>query len=95
MTARYTVLHDTHYTYEAPVGISRQVLHLTPRETAYQTLLAHEIRVTPTPDISRDVIDPFGNPVRSFCVERDHGELSVVCESKVEVRPRAYPALAD
>ncbi len=93
MTARYTVLHETRYTYEAPVGISRQVLHLTPRGTSYQTLHAHQIRVAPVPDISRDMVDPFGNAVRSFCVERDHDSLEVVCESHVEVRARAYPEL--
>jgi transglutaminase-like putative cysteine protease len=95
MSARYTVVHDTRYTYEAPVGISRQVLHLTPRATSYQTLLSHEIRVSPVPDISRDMIDPFGNPVRTFCVERDHDKLEVVCESKVLVHARAYPPPSD
>ncbi len=93
MSARYTVLHETRYAYEAPVGISRQVLHLTPRDTSYQTLLSHEIRVSPVPAISRDMIDPFGNPVRSFCVERDHDRLEVTCESHVEVRAREYPPL--
>ena len=94
MSARYTVRHDTRYSYEAPVGISRQVLHLTPRVTAYQALLSHHIRVTPVPDISRDMVDAFGNNVRSFCVERDHERLAVVCESHVEVRARVYPDLA-
>jgi transglutaminase-like putative cysteine protease len=86
------VVHETHYTYEVPVGISRQVLHLTPRQTSWQSLLGHQLRITPLPEITHTATDPFGNPVRSFCVERDHDTLSVACESHVEVRARVYPA---
>ena len=95
MTARYVVIHDTRYSYEAKVGISRQVLHLTPRVLPWQTLGAHELRVTPRPDVAREGTDAFGNTIREFCVERDHDELRVVCESRVAVSERSYPNLAE
>ena len=44
---RYHVLHETHYRYAWPVSMSRQLLHLTPRETPRQTTLAHRVDITP------------------------------------------------
>ena len=35
---RYRVLHTTSYRYGAPVALSRQLLHLTPRDLPTQRL---------------------------------------------------------
>jgi transglutaminase-like putative cysteine protease len=87
----YVVVHDTRYEYEQPVGLSRQILHLRPRKTSWQTLLAHKLEVAPAPEILAGAEDVFGNPISSLCIEADHAELAVRAESRVEVTARAYP----
>ncbi|WP_186409188.1 transglutaminase family protein [Candidatus Accumulibacter aalborgensis] len=85
--ARYHVLHETVYTYEAPVSLSRQLLHLTPRECSWQRCLAHQITVDPEVTVTRERLDGFGNPVRELALEFPHDRLSVRAESTIEVLP--------
>lgn len=96
MTTRsYAVVHETRYAYEQPVGLSRQVLHLTPRDTEWQTCRFHELRISPEPAILSTSRDAFGNPRSSLCIEVDHESLSVCAESRVEVTARTPPADSD
>jgi transglutaminase-like putative cysteine protease len=85
---RYVVLHETRYVYDQPVGLSRQIVHLTPRETAWQRCAAHELVVSPAPSILPVNEDAFGNPITSFCIDADHASLSVRAESIVDLRAR-------
>lgn len=87
----YGVVHETIYTYEEPVGLSRQVVHLAPRPAPYQACRAHALRISPEPELLASGADAFGNPVTSLCIEADHKALSVRAESCVEVRERSYP----
>ena len=87
-TARYHVIHETRYVYGSPVSISRQLLHLTPRDCPWQTCLAHEVTIDPEPGLNEARHDAFGNPVRQFSIESPHGSLLVRAESRIEVRPR-------
>ncbi len=92
MTAReYVVVHDTRYDYSEPVSLSRQIVHLTPRVTSYQTCRAHTLHIEPTPEILGTGEDAFGNVVSSLCIEDDHDALVVRAESRVEVTRREYP----
>ncbi|MQM29177.1 MAG: transglutaminase, partial [Candidatus Accumulibacter phosphatis] len=45
--SRYHVVHETIYRYESPVSLSRQMLHLTPRDCHWQRCLSHQITVAP------------------------------------------------
>jgi len=85
------VVHVTRYEYEAPVGLSRQILHLTPRETAFQTCTKHAITIAPEPDVRGAAEDAFGNRVTSLCIESDHASLTVRAESWVDLAPRPLP----
>lgn len=85
--ARYHVIHETRYDYESPVSISRQLLHLTPRDCAWQTCLGHAILIDPLPALDAIRLDSFGNPVRQFAIESPHNSLLVRAESRIEVRP--------
>jgi transglutaminase-like putative cysteine protease len=87
----YVVVHETKYEYDQPVGLSRQILHLTPRNTPWQTCISHEINVEPEPEILGVTEDAFGNPITSLCIEADHASLAVRSESKVDVTARTYP----
>lgn len=91
--ARYHVVHETVYDYESPVSLSRQLLHLTPRECPWQRCLAHGIRVLPEPTATRRRQDAFGNPVGELTIEFPHRGLTVRAESTIELLPR-LPAAA-
>jgi transglutaminase-like putative cysteine protease len=67
--ARYHIVHETIYSYESPVSLSRQLLHLTPRDCAWQRCLAHQITVDPTVTAVRERLDCFGNPVMELAIE--------------------------
>lgn len=86
--ARYHVVHETVYDYESPVSLSRQLLHLTPRECRWQRCPEHCIRVSPEPSATRRRQDAFGNPVRELTIEFPHRSLTVRAESTIEVFPR-------
>ncbi|MFO0615646.1 MAG: transglutaminase family protein [Polyangiaceae bacterium] len=87
----YVVLHETRYAYDQPVGISRQILHLTPRATPHQICTRHSVTVQPVPETRSTGTDAFGNALTTFCIERDHDALTVLAESEVTVCPRAIP----
>lgn len=91
-TRSYVVVHETSYSYDQPVGISRQVVHLTPRALPWQVCRAHRLEIRPEPEILSASTDPFGNPMTSFCIEDDHASLLVHAESWVEVTARDRPA---
>ena len=87
--ARYRVIHETEYTYESTVSVSRQALHLAPQQTAYQTCHQHVLRVEPAPTYRTDEIDCFGNPLTRLEIDQPHHELLVVAEMDVEVTAHA------
>lgn len=93
--ARYRVTHDTHYRYDAPVSLSRQLLHLTPRELPRQQCLEHGRRVVPEPDFQSEQFDAFGNTVATLAFEAPHDELWVRTESIVEVFPPTASTFAE
>ena len=82
---RYRVIHETRYRYEYPVSVSRQQLHLTPRECPWQSVIAHEIAIDPEPTLCHTSLDHLGNPIRQFAIEAPHSALTVRAESRIEV----------
>jgi transglutaminase-like putative cysteine protease len=90
-TRTYVVLHETSYTYDQPVGISRQIVHLAPRALSWQVCRSHVLAITPEPEILSVGEDAFGNPTTSFCIEDDHAALVVRSEFCVDVTARIYP----
>jgi transglutaminase-like putative cysteine protease len=90
--ARYHLIHETRYNYESPVSLSRQLLHLAPRDVAsgceWQTCETHLLAISPEPTLQFARIDPFGNPVTQIALEAPHNSLLVRAESLIEVRPR-------
>lgn len=90
-SASYLVVHETRYSYEYPVGLSRQVLHLTPRALPHQACGKHVLDIAPRAEILARGEDVFGNPTTSFVIDADHASLVVRAESWVDVRARALP----
>ena len=85
---RYHVLHVTEYEYERTITLSQQLLHMTPRDFAYQRCLTHQILVSPAPSESSDHADYFGNMGHYFSILTPHEELKVTADFTVELSPR-------
>ncbi|MCA0176215.1 MAG: transglutaminase family protein [Proteobacteria bacterium] len=95
-SARYRVEHDTQYDYGAPIALSQQMLHLTPRAVGWQTVHADTLAIEPAPRWQREGEDAFGNPVRWLGHDRPHERLHV--RSTIDVTVHAHApatALAD
>lgn len=88
MTTLYRILHQTEYHYSTVVQLSRQMLRLTPRNTRFQSRLAHEIRVEPQPSEWFEREDFFGNALVQFALQSPHERLLVEIASRVQVRAR-------
>ena len=86
--ARYTVEHETLYTYTAPVSQSWQLARLKPRELPWQRLLGYALSIDPEADESHEDVDSFGNTVTHFGLHRAHRLLRVTLRCVVEVGER-------
>ncbi len=89
---RYRVVHETVYEYSSQVSSSRQIAHLTPRETAWQQLISYQLDVVPATSERSAGIDYFGNHMVSFFVDEPHVELIVRSESEVVVASQGIDA---
>src|SRR5579863_1036505 len=85
--------HTTRYLYQSLVSVCQTQAHLTPRTRANQTVLEHDLVVSPTPVFSASHEDYFGNDVTTFSIEQPHQELSITARSLVEVSPSSPPQL--
>lgn len=89
---RYLIRHDTRYRYDQPVGESRQLMRLRPRELPRQHCLSHTLEIDPRPRHGEEYVDGFGNTVCSLHFEHEHDILFVRAESLVEITPFVPPA---
>ena len=92
----YEVRHRTTYRYLQPVARSQHLLHLTPRPTRRQSVLATEVTVEPAPTRRIRRLDAFGNMVEWLTLEDAHSTLDIVARSRVTEAdgPPPDPALA-
>lgn len=84
----YHVRHETTYAYSGDVVHAHQLLHLTPRDSEYQSCLSHEIAIDPAPAYRAADVDAFGNAVTRLEFDRPHRRLDVVAQMMVESRER-------
>jgi transglutaminase-like putative cysteine protease len=82
---RYRVKHETIYQYAEPVTVSHNVIHLSPISTPRQQVEQFSCTVLPTPAISHQRTDYFGNRVDSFTIQEQHTKLVVTVESILNV----------
>lgn len=86
--ARYYVVHETRYGYSQPVGLSRQLVRLRPRDLPFQRISGFDLAITPEPDVLTSGEDAFGNPVVAICIEQNHASLSVRASYWAEIGER-------
>jgi transglutaminase-like putative cysteine protease len=89
---QYAVRHTTIYSYPDTVSICQNDVHLTPRQTPFQTSTGFRLEVSPEPMLMRSWTDYFGNEVRYFSLEEPHQELRVTALSRVNVSSRVVPS---
>lgn len=83
MSVSYHIRHRTHYEYESDVLHAHELLHLTPRETSYQSVIAHEINLGSGAWRRQTALDVFGNIVTRLECEQPHRSLDVATEMTV------------
>ena len=88
---RFSVCHETHYRYSAPVLFAPHVLRLTPR-TDNAILLTHSLTIDPVPAVRQDLTDPHGNNITRLEFGGPSDHLSI--ESRFDLETRATPAPA-
>jgi transglutaminase-like putative cysteine protease len=88
------VVHETRYDYAASVSLSQQKLHLTPRETEFQSYRSHYITVLPTPIELNPSLDYFGNACHYLSITEIHQQFVVRAESVVLLQARALPSFS-
>jgi transglutaminase-like putative cysteine protease len=86
-TRRYRIIHRTEYKYSDVVTSSYGRGFLTPRDSALQRCLHHELRIDPEPADRSTGRDGYGNITTYFHVTTAHRALSVTSASVVEVDP--------
>lgn len=85
----YRLRHLTTYLYEKPVTFARCALRVTPRDGGDQTLLSHELTITPEPAMKACRRGQFGERVVTAMLTTPHRRLAIEARSRVEIiRPR-------
>ena len=78
------IVHETCYDYAAPVMLAQHMAHLRPSAAlAGQTLLSHQLSVTPEPAQATEGEDAFGNPRHFFALQVPHDTLCVHADMTV------------
>lgn len=81
----FRLQHITEYSYNAPVSTSFGRGYITPRETEFQTVLDHEVNISPQPGDFSEGSDYFGNKDIFFAIFNDHEQLRIDAHSVVRV----------
>lgn len=91
---RYHVRHITEYKYQESVSTGHNRLCLVPLNNEDQQRLSSDIRITPTPDELTYRTDFFGNTLLFISIYKEHTQLEVISESKVDIQGRSSAAQA-
>lgn len=85
---RYQVEHQTVYDYEYTVSLSQQMLHMAPRDTAFQQCSNYVLTCDPQPLEQSARVDYFGNHCQYLTLLSPHQSLTVNSCFSVQCRPR-------
>lgn len=85
---RYQVEHQTVYSYDLPVIQSQQMLHMMPRQTAFQQCVSYTLACEPSPAEQSRRLDFFGNHTDYLTILMQHQSLQVTSRFQVDIQPR-------
>jgi transglutaminase-like putative cysteine protease len=86
-TLLYKIRHETRYTYSEDVSLSHSLVTFKPRTTDFQQCLWEETWIEPAPSHWDKRRDALGNWVGYFSLEERHRQLTIACQSQVEMKP--------
>jgi transglutaminase-like putative cysteine protease len=78
-----SLTHETRYQYTPAVDNADHVLRLSPTSSPVQTVLSHQLDISPTPSQVRNRHDVYGNRCSFFSLQSSHDQLSVTSHSTV------------
>jgi transglutaminase-like putative cysteine protease len=81
----FNVTHLTRYTYRETIELTTGVLRLKPVSRDGQVLERFVLKTDPPCLPPEERIDPFGNAVMSFRIEKPHHELTIEASSRVRI----------
>jgi transglutaminase-like putative cysteine protease len=84
----YEVKHITEYAYTEPVTVCHNKANLTPPDLPTQSCEMCRIEIVPSPAVSLQRQDYYGNIVTFFTMQEPHRKLTVTSRSVVEVHER-------
>lgn len=84
--ADYEVTHTTVYSYSEKVSHCQNIAYLLPQSDSRQSCDKTEISISPSPAVSADHTDYFGNRFRYFSVEQPHRQLSVTARTRIRTQ---------
>jgi transglutaminase-like putative cysteine protease len=87
----YRIRHLTAYSYDTPVASATLALRVTPRDSAAQRTMSHNLDVSPAPASVVFERDFYGNAVNVVTIDESHTELAIDATAEVEVSHRAPP----
>ena len=79
-----SLTHETRYHYTPAVDNADHVLRLSPPSSVVQTVLSHQLDISPTPSRVREIHDVYGNRCSFFSLQGSHERLSVTAHSMVQ-----------
>lgn len=88
---RLAITHETVYDYQPAVETAQHMAYLTPLHTPSQTLLSHQLQITPQPAHISTAVDVFGNTRHYFALQVLHRQLRVLATSEVETQSGKLP----
>lgn len=91
---KYAITHTTKYRASNRVSVCHNAAWLTPRPTAFQKVLTHEVKVTPAASTFETREDVFGNRVTHFSLNEGYKTLVVTASSEVEVTAGVAPSVS-
>jgi transglutaminase-like putative cysteine protease len=88
---RFSVCHETHYRYSAPVALAAHLLRLTPRADR-AILRMHRLTIDPLPSVRQDLMDRYGNPLTQLEFEGSSRHLRIESLFDLETHPSPAPS---
>jgi transglutaminase-like putative cysteine protease len=80
--------HQTSYRYADCVSMCQNLLRLRPRNHIWQTLLQHDLTITPNPSSTNHYLDFFANHVTWISLLEHHDHFHIDANSRVQIHPR-------
>lgn len=85
---RLKLRHETRYRYEAPARGAIQILRLTPRDHATQSVRNWRVEIDADGRLQRDE-DAYGNITHTFSIDGPIDELAILVEGEVDLASEA------